>query len=94
MEPELKTVPCECGGKVAISRLSDSAWEIQCQKCYYWARGSSEAKAIEFWNQRPDWKVHEFNSIYTEEEYKRIVKEYGGKIIETKYWKTKVKLLE
>ena len=71
-----------------------SAWEIQCQKCYHWARGSSETKVLLFWNQRPDWKVHEFNSIYTEEEYKQIVKEYGGKIVKTKHWKTKVKLLE
>jgi len=91
----MKIVVCECGtqnvakkGKYLGTFGHMFLWSIQCSHdfCFREAFGNSEEEVIEKWNKRIDWWVHEPISVYSESEYKKLVEEVGGAIIETPHW--------
>lgn len=88
-------VPCECGGSIDAhkqrlryqsepNRQGPIEVVIDCRNCYLSQSGRTEEAAVQRWNERMDWRIHEFAAAFTEEEYRKLVEAAGGKIKETK----------
>ncbi len=91
----MKIVICECGTQnIAIEGEEYGTfghkwlWSIKCSHryCFREAFGNNEEEVIKNWNKRLDWWAHESKSIYSEEEYCKLVEACGGEIVKTPWW--------
>ena len=89
-----KIVPCECGERPIPKEIEfnggrykpGDGWIIECPKCYNCKTDKTKELLIKQWNTRVDWRVHESFSVFTEKEYKKLVRKCGGIIKKTEYW--------
>ena len=97
-EHTLTTVPvkmflvlCHCGYPPAVAEIGEQRgypWEAKCSNpyCMKDVHAKTEKEVCEKWNIKYDWYVHELSSVFSEEEYTKMVDECGGKIISTPHW--------
>ena len=87
-------VLCHCGHPPTVKYgESDGVWKgehwrAKCSNshCGRDVGAKTEKEACEKWNNKYDWYVHELSSVFSEEEYTKMVEECGGCIISTPHW--------
>ncbi len=86
----IKLVVCHCGTDPKITDYTDygekGPWQAKCPTCFRNVTAKTELEVCKKWNIKYDWFVHELNSLFSEEEYTKMVEDCGGYIRPSSYW--------
>ncbi len=84
-------VLCHCGFPPVVDETGEQknyTWKAKCSNPYCGkdVAAKTEKEVCKKWNIKYDWYVHELGSVFSEEEYIKMVEDCGGHIEPTPHW--------